>query len=287
MGIGIGTIKADTPRNIDAVLDHNKALFNLSAISRDYSASKVVRQQMLSFHDAMITMRNMLIQRAEFFKFDQEDPTSPASSNYLHRSENNLYQNAAHRHEEPAAATGSSDDYTFLQLLASTPFPIYKANGPCQPEIGPLSSVLSKSLIHSQVGASAAVQCNECGTPYAMLHLKFDFCTDGVKLGENRAKNKHSWPWFASLIYISPCVHRQHIRYYMPSNIAPVIFGFFHGAEKPHRIDEMIRPFLIEMILAKHFRICTLEPRFFIGDGPGRAYFRSSPAANADKGCEG
>jgi hypothetical protein len=146
---------------------------------------------------------------------------------------------------------------------------------------------MSTSLLHSQIGSSSLVPCKECGTPYPILHVKFDFCTDGVALWENRAKNKQAWPWFACLVYISPCAHQQHIRYYLPSNIAPVIFGFFYGPEKPKRIDEIIRPLLLEMLLAKHLRICTLEPRFYVGDGPGRVFFRSSPAASAEKGCEG
>ena len=219
-------------------------------------------------------------------KFDIKDPTDKASSNYCHH-----IQDLDEKDKQPSAAqpTGSciTSSASFVRQLVNTPIPVYRANGNCVPEIGPLNSVLKASMLHTPFPKNSIVCCEACGTTYPILHIKFDFCSDGVVISEQRAKNKHTWPWFASLIYISPCVHQQHIRYYFPSNIAPVLFGFFHGQNKPKRIDEVFRPLLLEMILAKHFRVCTLEPRFFVGDGPGRAFFRSFPAANATQGCEG
>lgn len=237
----------------------------------------MVRNQLLRFHNDLVIMRDSLRRRSKILKFEEADPTDSKSTNFG-------------VHQETYDDEESDKCNSFAETLVRTPRPIYNPDGQaCNPKIGSLSSVLTNALVHSQHGSSSLSPdfCSLCGTPYAMLHIKFDFCSDGVALWENRAKNKHSWPWFASLIYISPCVHRQHIKYYLPSNIAPVLFGFYYGAEKPKRIDEVFRPLLLEMILAKHLRICTLEPRFFVGDGPGRAFFRSFPAANAEKGCEG
>jgi hypothetical protein len=147
------------------------------------------------------------------------------------------------------------------------------------------SSSPKRSSVHQYLYKKGNSFCPECYQGNTVPHLEFEISTDGVQLHARSGKTA-AWPIMASLLSISPCFHlKDKIRFYLPKSVKPVIVGFFYGTAKPCAND-LFRCMFKDIKLAERRRLCTMELRFVIADGPGRQLAKGFPSSNAYCGCE-